>query len=414
VLAAVAIFALTYVAVAAGRFPGLSLDRPAAALLGAVLMVASGVLSPAQAGAAVNGDTLGLLLGTMVLSAYLGEAGFFRWASGRVLRAVAGPRALLWAVVFTAGVLSAFLVNDTVCLMLTPLVLRLVDDARLPALPYLLALAFGANAGSVATLTGNPQQVIIGTLSGIPYASYSAAMLLPALVSMLLVAAILHLLFRRDLPAGPLAPGGPGGAEEIDPPLLRKALLATALAIAGFAAGFSLAWTALFAAALLMAIAPRAPREALHRVDWPLLVFFAGLFVVVEGIARTGVAAAMYAGLAPFVGGTVARQGVVFSLFTVAGSQIVSNVPFVIVAQHWIPALAEPRFMWLVTALASTLAGNLTVVGSVANIIVLELAGARARIGFWAFLRIGAVVTATTLAAGLGLLLAERALGLVR
>jgi Na+/H+ antiporter NhaD/arsenite permease-like protein len=415
VLAAIAIFSLTYVAIAAGRFPGLSVDRPAAALLGAVVMVAAGVLSPSQAGAAVNGDTLGLLLGTMILSAYLGEAGAFRLASERVLRAVAGPRALLWAVVFTAGVLSAFLVNDTVCLMLTPLVLRLVDDAELPALPYLLALAFGANAGSVATLTGNPQQVIIGTLSGIPYASYAAAMIPPAIVSMAIVASILHLLFRRDLPTRRLAtPGAEAEAPEIDPPLLRKAVAATALAVVGFAAGFSLAWTALFAAALLMAIAPRAPREALRRVDWPLLVFFAGLFVVVEGIARTGVAAAMYAGLSPLVGDTVPRQGVVFSLFTVAGSQIVSNVPFVIVAQHWIPQLAEPRFMWLVTALASTLAGNLTIVGSVANIIVLELAGARARIGFWAFLRIGAVVTATTLAASLALLLGERALGLVR
>jgi len=414
VLPALVVFALTYVAVAAGRFPGTSVDRPAAALLGAVLMVAVRVLTPAEAGAAVNGDTIGLLLGTMILSAYLGEAGFFRWASGRILRAVAGPRALLWAIVFTAGVLSAFLVNDTVCLMLTPLVIRLVDDAELPALPYLLALAFGANAGSVATLTGNPQQVIIGTLSGIPYAHYAAAMVLPAAASMSIVAAVLHLLFRRDLRGRRIAPRASADRHaEIDPPLLRKALVATGIAIVGFSAGFSLAWTALFAAALLMAVAARAPREALRKVDWPLLVFFAGLFVVVEGVAKTGAAAAMHAGISPLLGGTVERQGVVFALFTVAGSQLVSNVPYVILAQHWIPQLADPRFMWLVTALASTLAGNLTIVGSVANIIVLELAGPRARIGFWAFLRIGAVVTATTLAAGLGILLLERRLGLL-
>jgi Na+/H+ antiporter NhaD/arsenite permease-like protein len=414
VLAAIVVFALTYVAVAAGRLPGLSVDRPSAALLGAVVMVAARVLTPAQAGAAVNGDTLGLLLGTMILSAYLGEAGFFRWSSGRILRAVAGPRALLWALVFTAGILSAFLVNDTVCLMLTPLVIRLVDDAKLPALPYLLALAFGANAGSVATLTGNPQQVIIGTLSGIPYATYAAAMAAPALAAMALVAAILQLLFRRDLRGRSIARGADAAsAADVDSPLLRKALLATGVAVAGFSAGFSLSWTALFAAALLMAVAARAPREALRRVDWPLLVFFAGLFVVVEGIARTGVAASMYAAIAPLLGHAVERQGVVFALFTVAGSQLVSNVPYVIVAQHWIPQLADPRFMWLVTALASTLAGNLTVIGSVANIIVLELAGARARIGFWAFLRVGAVVTATTLAAGLAILLAERRLGLL-
>ena len=412
-LAALLVFALTYVAIAAGRLPGLSVDRPSAALLGAVVMVAAGVLTPAEAGGAVNGDTLGLLLGTMILSAYLGEAGFFRWASGRILRSVAGPRALLWAIVFTAGVLSAFLVNDTVCLMLTPLVIRLVDDADLPALPYLLALAFGANAGSVATLTGNPQNMIVGTLSGIPYATFAAALALPALVSLALVAAVLHLLFRRDLPRRALVPR-PGVDAAVNARLLAKALGATGLAVAGFLAGFPLAWTALFCAALLMALAGGRPREALVRVDWPLLVFFAGLFVVVAGVGRSGAAARMHDAVAPLLGAGGARQVVAFSLFTVAGSQLVSNVPFVLLAGAWIPRMEDPRLLWLATALASTLAGNLTVLGSVANVIVLELAGSRVRISFWRFLAIGAVVTATTLAAGLAILLGERALGLLR
>ena len=409
-LAAVVVFTLTYLAIAAGRLPGLSVDRPAAALLGAVLMVATGVLSPAEAGAAVNGDTLGLLLGMMILSAYLGEAGFFRWASWRVIRAAGSSRALLWGLTLTAGVLSAFLVNDTVCLMMTPLVVRLVDDADLPALPFLLAVAFGANAGSVATLTGNPQNMIVGTLSGIPYTTFSAALALPALASLLCVAGLLQLLFRRELPRGPLAavvvPAPP-----LEPRLLRKALAATALCLAGFVAGLSLAWTALFAGALLMAVAGRAPREALARVDWPLLIFFAGLFVVVAGVGRAGVAEAMYRALAPALGAGAARQAVVFGLFSAGASQVVSNVPFVILAGAWIPRLADPTLLWLATALASTLAGNLTVVGSVANLIVLELAGPKGRVGFWRFLRYGAVVTLVTLAVGLGILLGERALG---
>jgi len=412
VLVAIAIFAVTYLAVAAGRLPWLSLDRPSAALLGAVFMVAARVLSPADAGGAVNGDTLGLLLGTMILSAYLGEAGFFRWASGRILRAVRGPRALLWAVVFTSGVLSALLVNDTVCLMMTPLVLALVDGAELPPLPYLLALAFGANAGSVATLTGNPQNMIVGTLSGISYARFAAALALPAAASLVIVAAMLHLLFRRDLPRGKLAPR-PRAEVALDRTLLGRALAATGVAMAGFLAGYPLAWTALFAAALLMAIAGRAPREALQRVDWPLLVFFAGLFVVVAGVARAGVASRMHDLIVPLLGEGGPRQAIVFSAFSVVGSQLVSNVPFVILAGEWIPRLSEPRLLWLATALASTLAGNLTIIGSVANVIVLELAGSRARIGFWRFFAVGAAVTSTTLAAGLGILLAERALGLL-
>jgi Na+/H+ antiporter NhaD/arsenite permease-like protein len=375
-------------------------------------MVATGVLTPAEAGAAVNGDTLGLLLGTMILSAYLGEAGFFRWASGRILESVAGPRALLWAVVFTAGGLSAFLVNDTVCLMLTPLVLRLVDDARLPPLPFLLALAFGANAGSCATLTGNPQNMIVGVLSGIPYATFAAALAVPALVSLVLVAAVLHAIFRRDLPRGRLGPHTSPDAA-VDARLLAKSLGATALAVAGFLAGLPLSWTALFCAALLMAVAGRRPREALARVDWPLLVFFAGLFVVVGGVARAGAAARMHDAVAPLLGAGGPRQVVAFSVFTVAGSQLVSNVPFVLLAGAWIPGLEDPRLLWLATALASTLAGNLTLLGSVANVIVLELAGSRARISFWRFARIGAVITTLTLAAGLGVLLLERRLGLL-
>jgi Na+/H+ antiporter NhaD/arsenite permease-like protein len=162
-----------------------------------------------------------------------------------------------------------------------------------------------------------------------------------------------------------------------------------------------------------MAVAGRRPREALGRVDWPLLVFFAGLFVVVAGVARAGAAARMHDAVLPLLGTGGARQVVAFSLFTVAGSQLVSNVPFVLLAGAWIPRMEDPRLLWLATALASTLAGNLTILGSVANVIVLELAGSRARIGFWRFLAVGAVVTGTTLAAGLAILLGERALGLL-
>jgi Na+/H+ antiporter NhaD/arsenite permease-like protein len=412
VTAALAIFALTYLAVAAGRLPFLSVDRPAAALLGAVLMVAAGVLAPGEAGGAVNGDTLGLLLGMMILSAYLGEAGFFRWASWRVLRAVSGPRTLLWALVFTSGVLSAFLVNDTVCLMVTPIVVGILDDAELPPLPYLLAVAFGSNAGSVATLTGNPQNMIVGTLSGLSWARFAGALALPALASLVVVAAVLHALFRADLARGARM-GARRGPPPVERRLLAKAVAALGVALAGFVLGFPLSWTALFAGALLMAVAGRAPREALARVDWPLLVFFAGLFVVVAGVARSGAADRMHEAIAPLLGEGARQQAIVFSLFSVAGSQLVSNVPFVLLAGEWIPRLAEPDLLWLATALAATLAGNLTIIGSIANVIVLELAGSRGRIGFWRFFRIGALVTATSLAVALAILLGEHALGWV-
>jgi Na+/H+ antiporter NhaD/arsenite permease-like protein len=160
-----------------------------------------------------------------------------------------------------------------------------------------------------------------------------------------------------------------------------------------------------------MALGGRTPREALHRVDWPLLVFFSGLFIVVAGVAEAGAAERMHDAFAPWLGGSPERQALGFGLFSVVASQVVSNVPFVILAGEWIPRMADPELVWLAAALSATLAGNLTIVGSVANLIVLELAGERGKVGFWRFLRYGAVVTALSLAVGLSLLLLERRYG---
>jgi Na+/H+ antiporter NhaD/arsenite permease-like protein len=252
--------------------------------------------------------------------------------------------------------------------------------------------------------------MIVGTLSGISYARFAAALALPAVVSVVIVAASLQLMFRRELPAR-LAREAALEPPAVDRRVLALSLGATLLAVAGFLAGYPLAWTALFAAALLMALGGRTPREAIHRVDWPLLVFFAGLFIVVAGMAKSGAADRMHEAFAPWLGGSAERQAVGFGLFSVVASQLVSNVPFVILAGEWIPKLADPELAWLATALAATLAGNLTIVGSVANLIVLELAGDRGRVGFWRFLRYGAVVTTLTLAAGLAILLAEHRCG---
>src|SRR5207248_5593 len=140
----------------------LRLDRPGGAVAGAVAMVALGVLTPAQVyQEAISWDTLVLLLGMMVITSVMARAGIFRWIAWIALRRAHGPRALLAVLVLVAGTLSALLVNDTVCVMCTPLVIALVEAAALPALPYLLGLSFSSNAGSVATLTGNPQNMLI-------------------------------------------------------------------------------------------------------------------------------------------------------------------------------------------------------------------------------------------------------------
>ena len=167
-IVATVIFGITYVLISGRQLKILPLNRPAAALLGAVLMVLTGVITPERAYRAVNYDTLVLLLGMMLISAYLYLAHFFEWAADVVLKLSGTPQRLLLYVTFTSGILSALLVNDTVCLMLTPLVIAIIRRGKLPLLPFLIALATSANIGSSATLVGNPQNMIIGHFSRIP------------------------------------------------------------------------------------------------------------------------------------------------------------------------------------------------------------------------------------------------------
>lgn len=403
---AIAIFALTYLLISGRRLKVLPLNRPAAALLGTVLMVTTGVLTPEQAYHAVDYDTLVLLLGMMLLSAYLFLAGFFDWAADCILRVAPTPQRLLLYLIIASGTLSALLVNDTVCLMLTPLVVTVMVRGRLPLPPYLLALAMSANLGSVATLVGNPQNMIIGRLSGLPFLQFSAALLPVAVAGLAIQYLVLRLGFHRLLKNATLhRPDGP--APPLDRRLLGLATGGLALVFAGFVAGLNLAWTALAGGALVMVLARRDTHEVLKLVDWHLLVFFAALFVVVEALNGTGLPDQIYGPLHGLFGDTVTAQAWNLAWFSALGSNVFSNVPFVLVAGKWIPQFADPALMWQVMALATTFAGNLTILGSVANLIVVESARGHCEVGFWDYARFGIPITLLTTVAGLALLLAR-------
>jgi Na+/H+ antiporter NhaD/arsenite permease-like protein len=402
---AIAIFALTYLLISGRRLKLLPLNRPAAALLGTVLMVVTGVLTPEQAYRAVDYDTLVLLLGMMLIAAYLHLGGFFDWAAHWTLRAAGTPQRLLLSLILTSGVLSALLVNDTVCLMLSPLVVRVIARSGLPLLPYLLALAMSANLGSVCTLVGNPQNMIIGQLSGLPFGRFTLELLPAAAAGLALEFVILRLGFRRVLAAARIQ-ADPGAAPPLDRRLVRLALLTLAGVFAGFLAGWNLAWTALAGGAVVMVLARRDTHEVLKQVDWHLLLLFAALFVVVEGLNLTGLPGQLYEQLRGLFGATATAQAWNLTWFAAAGSNIFSNVPFVLVAGQWLPHFADPPLMWKVMALATTFAGNLTLLGSVANLIVVESARGHLEVGFWDYARFGIPVTLLTLVVGTALLLA--------
>ncbi|MGQ9588727.1 MAG: SLC13 family permease [Planctomycetota bacterium] len=404
---AVAIFAFTYALVSGRRLKILPLRRPAAALLGTVLMVGFGVVTPEEAYRAVDYDTIVLLLGMMLISAYLHLGGFFEWAADSILRHAGTPRRLLLYLTVFSAVFSAILVNDTVCILVTPLLVTVIARAGLPLLPYLLALAMSANLGSVATLVGNPQNMIIGTMArkdGISFLGFSASLLPVACIAVAVEYLYLRFAFRRVLGTEPLPPPS-GPSPRPDRYLVPLSVSVLALAFAGFVAGWDLSWTALGAAAAVMVFAHRDTHEVLKHVDWHLLLFFAALFVVVEGLNGTGLPAEIYESISGVFGSTAASQALNLTWFSVLGSNIFSNVPFVLVAGRWLERFQDPQLMWKVLALATTFAGNLTILGSVANIIVVESAKDHVEVGFWDYARHGIPVTIATTIAGMALLL---------
>jgi Na+/H+ antiporter NhaD/arsenite permease-like protein len=403
-LVASVIFAITYILISGRQLKILPLNRPAAALLGAVLMVSTGVMTPERAYRAVNYDTIVLLLAMMLVSAYLYLAHFFEWAADVVLEFSRTPQRLLLYLTLTSGILSALLVNDTICLMLTPLVIAVIRRGKLPMLPYLIALATSANIGSVATLVGNPQNMIIGHFSHIPFSQFSAALAPAAIVGLAINFSILRFGFRSALRAAVIE-REPHAIPKLDRGLFTIVCVVFVSIFVCFLAGLNLAWTALAGAALVMVLARRDTHEVLKLVDWHLLVFFAALFVVVDGLSDTDLPDAIYRHLQPVFGSHVTAQTWNFTWFSVAGSNIFSNVPFVLVAGKWIAHFVEPVLMWKVLALATTFAGNLTIVGSVANMIVVESAREHLQIGFWDYARFGIPITILTTAAGMIVLL---------
>ena len=403
-LVASVIFGITYILISGRQLKILPLNRPAAALLGAVLMVSTGIMTPERAYRAVNYDTIVLLLAMMLIAAYLYLAHFFEWAAEVVLAFARSPERLLLYVTLTSGILSALLVNDTICLMLTPLVIAVIRRGKLPLLPYLIALATSANIGSVATLVGNPQNMIIGHFSHIGFARFSATLAPVAVIALTINYLILRIGFRNVLRHAVIEEKL-RGAPKLDRSLFALVCIIFVLIFAGFIAGLHLAWTALAGAALVMVLARRDTHEVLKLVDWHLLVFFAALFVVVEGLSDTGLPDSIYWRLQPLFGSSVPAQTWNLAWFSTLGSNVFSNVPFVLVAGKWIPRFADPELMWKVLALATTFAGNLTIVGSVANMIVVESAREHLEVGFWDYARFGIPITILTTVAGVVLLL---------
>lgn len=396
-IAAVTVFAGTYIFIAVGKLPGYQLDRAGAALLGASLMVGLGVVSLDQAYRAIDFDTITLLLGMMILVANLRISGFFRLVSNWIVARARSPLVLLMAIVLVAGVFSAFLVNDTVCLVMTPLVRDLVNRLKRDPVPYVLAIPMASNVGSTATITGNPQNMIIGSLSRIPYGTFAAALWPVAAVGIVLTALLIALVYRREFLTGEHFPVMAARPARHHKPLVIKSVLVAAAMMVLFFAGQPVAKVAIVGGAVLL-VTRRIKADKVYReIDWPLLLMFVGLFVVVTGLEMTVLTPELIAG----VGHLHLEAVPVLSAVTALLSNLVSNVPAVLVLKPFITSMSNPQHAWLVVAMASTLAGNFTLVGSAANLIVAQRAQALGvAIGFWAYFKVGAPLTVLTILFG--------------
>ena len=403
-LTALIIFVITYIGIIFTRLPKINVDRPSAAFFGAVAMVVFGVLNLEEAVRAIDYNTIALLLGMMIIISVLQLDGFFSLIAEKTLSWSKTPLKLLIIITFVTGIASAFLVNDAVVLLFTPVIIAICRASSLNPVPYLIAEILSANIGSAMTITGNPQNMLIGISSGIDYATFFYKLLPVSLLGMALIVVMVRWFYPSHF-----------GSETVMVPNDHKfeyrfdSMKFSVPVFLGVVVMFFLGKLlhlyipviALTGASFILIFGKVKPSLVIRNVDWVLLLFFASLFIVVEGAVKTGLLDFFIHSevLTGDIGGVVKLHGL--SLFL---SQIVSNVPYTVMMLPVLKPMSS-EILWLSLASASTLAGNATIIGAMANLIVIESAEKeRVRIGFWEFFKIGIAVTLISFAISVGVL----------
>lgn len=386
------VFIAVYAGMLLGRVPSLQLDRTGVALLGAIVLVAAEAVPLEAAAASIDGPTMALLFGFMVLSAQLRQSGFFARVTWWLASRDTGPAMLLGALVFGAGALSAIFSNDIVCLAATPVLAEACRRRGLDPVPFLVGLACAANVGSAATLVGNPQNMLIGEALRLDFGRYALLAAPPVIGGLALTWGVIAVSTRGRWHTGP--------ADALPPPPAmdgwqtgKGLAVAAALMVLFLAASWPRELLALAAAGILLTSRRLHSRQTLGLVDWQLLVLFAGLFIVNHAFQATGMAGAAFDWLASR--GVDLAAPLPMFLVTPLLSNLVSNVPAVML----LLPVAAGEGAGLILALSSSLAGNLLIIGSIANIIVVGLAAADGiRISWRRHAALGVPVTLATLA----------------
>lgn len=392
-LVAVALFAVTYAGMALGRFPGLRIDRTGIALVAAIALVLSGVVPAQSVAGAIDFPTLAILFGLMILSAQYAGSGFYDWCAYKVAGGDGGapsPVRLMVVTVAVGGGLSAVLANDVVVFAMTPMLCAGLVRRGLDPRPYLIALAGAANAGSAATVIGNPQNILIAQAGGLDFWRFLAVCGVPALAALGCVLGVVLWVWRGRLELPHLPAPAPMDPPALDRWPLVKAVVATVALLILFATPLPQDMGVLAVAGVMLVSRQMASRTMLGMVDWHLLVLFAALFTVNHALALTGIPASLVDALQ--AAGWFPDRLAVMTPLALVSSNTIGNVPAVILLLNaW---TAPPEGALYALALLSTLAGNLLLLGSLANIIMVERAAlAGVRLGFADHARCGIPMT---------------------
>ncbi len=395
------VFLGTYLALALGYVPWLRLDRTGAAFVGAVAMLALGVITLDEAFLAQDYHTLVLLFSMMLVVSFLVNSGILTRVQDLVLTRLKSRRSFFWGTTLGSGLCSALFINDIVVLVFTPLVVRATIARGLNPIPFLLATAMASNIGSLATPVGNPQNVYIASISGIGYADFVLALGPVALVGLVICGFWLEWLYRHrwtleEMPS--MEPLPTEDRPELRPYVLYRTAAVIVGILAGFWIGFPLPIVAAGGAAFLMLTRRVARQKIFGLVDWDLLVLFCSLFVLMAGARAAGIVGEVYGALSVLE----PSQPLSFAALTLVLSNVFSNVPAVLFLGQLVPEVGPPEAFFFLLALVSTLAGNLTLIGSIANLIVAEKARPTVTLDFWTYTRSGIPVTLSTLLLGIG------------
>jgi Na+/H+ antiporter NhaD/arsenite permease-like protein len=387
------IIAVILIGVSLGRYPILRMNRATIAFVGAAVLIMIGSISIEQAFAAIDLNTILLLFSIMILNVNFRLCGFFHLISNQILKFAKTPRQLLALLVISSGILSALFLNDTIVLVFTPITLEITHLLKRNPIPYLIALATSANVGSVATVIGNPQNIIIGISSNISFTKFALYLAPVAGIGLFTIWIIIILFYKEEFKRAELT-SACLPKFRIYQPLLRKSTIAAIIMVGALMFGAPISIAAMGAASLLLVTRRLKAERVFAEIDWSLLVFFASLFVVTKTIETIGFSNQLI-NIAQIKSGS---EIVDLAILSTVSSNLISNVPAVLLLRTIINTYSNITIAWLTMAMATTFAGNLTLLGSVANLIVAESAKKQGVIlHFKEYLKIGLPITLATI-----------------